>query len=228
MADDRPIEEPVDQLGRLQRELDDLKGTLLARITRRPTGDMEPTLRTTAKENTLLLQGQTLNRADYPALWQWVQANGLSPAVFGAGNGTTTFVLPDLRGKAAVGATAVDPVGKSFGSATATLTAAMLPQHSHTIPNQGDHMHSWVTAQGGNHPGHHPTSQVSAQGAPNALGVSPWNAATAWSETHNHSFDSGWGGEHNHGGATGNTGSATPASFFVVQPSYALNWLIWT
>jgi microcystin-dependent protein len=46
------------------------------------------------------------------------------------GNGITTFALPDLRGRAAVGADAAEPIGSAFGNASTTLTAAQLPVDS--------------------------------------------------------------------------------------------------
>ncbi|WP_354687676.1 tail fiber protein [Cupriavidus necator] len=48
------------------------------------------------------------------------------------GNGTTTFALPDLRGRAVTGpvnGVLNDPVG----TATVTLTAAGMPAHHHTV-----------------------------------------------------------------------------------------------
>jgi hypothetical protein len=60
--------------------------------------------------NTLIANGQVVNRADYPRLWQYIQtvAGSLfddftwanSPGFkgfFSSGNGSTTFRLPDLR-----------------------------------------------------------------------------------------------------------------------------------
>jgi hypothetical protein len=42
--------------------------------------------------------GQTVSRTTYAALW--AIASPLVPAIFGAGNGTTTFTLPDYSGDA--------------------------------------------------------------------------------------------------------------------------------
>jgi microcystin-dependent protein len=50
------------------------------------------------------------------------------------GDGVTTFALPDLRGRVAVGNSATHPLGDRFGSETVGLTSANLPLHSHTIP----------------------------------------------------------------------------------------------
>lgn len=64
--------------------------------------------------NSIIAQGQLVNRADYPRLWNWAQTTGGggSPVTdqvwllnglrytgcFSLGNGSTTFRLPDLRG----------------------------------------------------------------------------------------------------------------------------------
>jgi len=47
------------------------------------------------------------------------------------GNGTTTFALPDLRGRAAAHLGGGFVQGQSGGSETVTLTTAQLPAHSH-------------------------------------------------------------------------------------------------
>jgi microcystin-dependent protein len=54
------------------------------------------------------------------------------------GNGTTTFALPDLRGRAALGfgnGPGLSPyvLGQSTGSETVTLTAGQMPAHNHLV-----------------------------------------------------------------------------------------------
>lgn len=48
------------------------------------------------------------------------------------GDGRTTFALPDLRGRAAVGDGLSIGLGLKYGAETTTLTQANLPVHSHT------------------------------------------------------------------------------------------------
>src|ERR1044071_219623 len=75
--------------------------------------------------------GQQLPIAQNSALFS------LIGATYG-GNGTTTFALPDLRGRVPVGIgqgpglTNVT-LGQKFGGETNTLTVANLPAHSHSI-----------------------------------------------------------------------------------------------
>jgi microcystin-dependent protein len=52
------------------------------------------------------------------------------------GNGTTTFALPDLRGRAILGASGSggnDPAGMISGTTTVTLQVAQLPSHNHFV-----------------------------------------------------------------------------------------------
>lgn len=42
--------------------------------------------------------GQTLLRSSYPELWRFAQENGLVGKLFGAGDGSTTFTVTDIRG----------------------------------------------------------------------------------------------------------------------------------
>src|SRR5437667_8115680 len=55
------------------------------------------------------------------------------------GDGRTTFALPDLRGRTAIGAEGAAPglsyytLGQATGSATTVLSASQLPPHNHAI-----------------------------------------------------------------------------------------------
>lgn len=48
------------------------------------------------------------------------------------GNGTTTFALPDLRGRAGMHLSSVHTQGERAGQENVTLTTAQIPLHSHT------------------------------------------------------------------------------------------------
>ena len=101
----------------------------------------------------------------------WSLANGdmltiaSNPGLFGVigttygGDGTTNFILPDLRGRAALhegqgtGLT-TRGLGSTVGTQTVTLTEAQMPSHDHTLP--------WpdtTSATGGDLP--HPNMQPS-------------------------------------------------------------------
>jgi microcystin-dependent protein len=233
VTDDRPALDPVEALAALQRRVDDLETTTAARMLRRPTGTVEAWIWPNPLPGTLLLQGQTLSRATYPDLWRVVQERGgVTSGVFGAGDGSTTFVLPDLRGRALVGADAANPLGTKFGaeSVSVTLTTANMPAHNHTINGSGTHGHSGTTSSDGTHGGHW-------DGGANNIGyhacgecasyINPSQDLTGNFGSHFHGFGTSQSGDHNHGGGTGNAGASTPVALSVVQPSFAGHWLIW-
>jgi microcystin-dependent protein len=58
------------------------------------------------------------------------------------GNGTTTFALPDLRGRVPIGigqgpGLTNRQLGQQLGTETVVLTEAQLPSHAHTLPTGG-------------------------------------------------------------------------------------------
>lgn len=79
--------------------------------------------------NFLRPQGQELSRTTYAVLF------ALWGTMHGAGNGTTTFNMPNGKGRTFVGAdpaqTEFTPVGKTGGAKAVTLTTAQMPPHDH-------------------------------------------------------------------------------------------------
>lgn len=201
MADERPVDDPVDQLGKLQADFEDFRSTMVARMARRPTGDVEPTLRQTPKAGALLLDGQVVSRTAYAGLWQWAQDNGLVIAgLFTAGDASTTFGLPNFAGRVPVGVGTLTgdtyALGALVGSGRETLVAANIPRVT--------------TATDGDHGGH---STVHAN-LNYVIGSSGYPIATTREVTL---------GNHTH-----TVGSTSPTGVDVRQPSIAINWLIWT
>jgi hypothetical protein len=185
---------------------------------RKPTGDLEMTIRTTAKPNTLLLNGATVSRTTYAGLWAWVQSNSLVvTGLFTNGDGTTTFGLPDFRGRVPRGVAATgEAVGALVGADTRILTTANMPAHSHgvTIDGVGDHDH--FIAFGGSHGGHNFSGTI-----PTGSGL-PYGQDAAGD--HNHNMN--WNGGHNHGIHENSVGSGS--GFDNRQASIGVNYLIWT
>lgn len=103
-------------------------GTLYADA---PVGSIQAYGGTTAPFGWLLCQGQAVSRSTYADLF------GVIGTSFGAGDGSTTFNVPDLRGKVPVGLnssdTEFDALGKTGGEKTHLLTQAEMPAHGHTF-----------------------------------------------------------------------------------------------
>jgi microcystin-dependent protein len=80
----------------------------------------------------LVCDGRAISRTTYSALFAIIGTN------FGAGNGSTTFNLPDPRGRAiaasgsGAGLTA-RILGTSLGAENHTLTISEMPNHNHTV-----------------------------------------------------------------------------------------------
>lgn len=89
----------------------------------------------------LELTGQAVSRTTYSGLF------ALLGTSYGAGNGTTTFNIPDYRGRTLVGhdasQTEFDVLGEAGGAKTHTLTTAQMPSHTH-IQNSHIHGGSWT------------------------------------------------------------------------------------
>lgn len=77
----------------------------------------------------LICDGTLLPIQNYDALYS------LLGTTYG-GNGTTTFALPDLRGRIPIHRNTQYPQGAAGGTETVTLTPAQLPAHTHTAKVQ--------------------------------------------------------------------------------------------
>lgn len=138
-------------MGRLGRRDKDLFGD---RPTVLPPGIIVPYGGTAAPSGWLLCDGTAVSRTDYADLF------AVLGTAYGAGNGTTTFNLPDLQGRVSVGKAAAGTfatLGGTGGAETVTLTAAQsgLPAHTHTATSSsgtgGSHSHSGSTGSDAGH-----------------------------------------------------------------------------
>jgi microcystin-dependent protein len=103
-----------------------------------------------APRNWAFCQGQVLSIAQNTALFS------LLGTQYG-GNGTTTFGLPDLRGRTYVGAgqgagLSPYPLGTLLGSESVTLLSTQIPAHTHTltgtVPVNSEEANSNIVAGG--------------------------------------------------------------------------------
>lgn len=117
-----------------------------------PVGVLLPYAGSSAPTNFLLCYGQAVSRTTYAALFSAIGTT------YGTGDGSTTFNLPDLRGRSVFG---VDNMGGSAASrvtsgvsgiAGTTLGATggsqYMQTHSHTVNDSG-HTHGQTNGIGG-------------------------------------------------------------------------------
>lgn len=227
MADDRPLETAEQAIGRIDTKIADLESTLLARLARRPTGDVEPTIRSTPKPDTLILNGALVSRTTYAGLWSWAQGAGLVIAgMFTVGNGSTTFGLPDMRGRVPIGVGTLGSdtysLGALGGASTRAISTANLPPHDHNVSiNSDTHSHGGSTGGVGDHSGHNSGSAGVPAGSGLLIPANSQNDRGA----HSHSLDIN-DDTHSHTVSESSVGSGT--AFDVRQAYIAINWLIWT
>lgn len=95
-----------------------------------PIGTLQPFLGTTAPQGYLFCEGQLLDKAKYPELYN------ICGNLFGESS-TTQFYLPDLRGRVIAGYdendTSFNTIGKLLGEKSHTLTVNEMPSHKHSI-----------------------------------------------------------------------------------------------
>ena len=112
-----------------------------------PTGALMPYAGTSAPTGFLLCYGQAISRSTYADLFSAISTT------YGTGDGSSTFNLPDLRGRVVAGQDDMggssadrltdqtgglngDTLGDTGGSETHTLSTAQMPAHTHTVAAQ--------------------------------------------------------------------------------------------
>jgi microcystin-dependent protein len=106
------------------------------------TGATDPT---TSGSTWVICDGRAVNRTTYAMLFDTVSTT------YGSGDGSTTFNIPDFRGRVPVGADSGGvhlpsnhpALGTSGGEEQHTLSTTEMPSHSHTISG------TWLQYNGG-------------------------------------------------------------------------------
>lgn len=152
----------------------------------------------------LICDGSAVSRTTYARLF------AIIGTTFGAGDGSTTFNLPDLRGRVPVGSGAgtgltARTLGQTFGEETHTLTVTEMPSHNHTINDPG-HTHTTNLQTGG------------GAGANNVIVAGMANVNSVPTPKASNSSTTGI--------TINNTGGG--AAFTQMQPSLVLNYVIWS
>lgn len=205
-----------------------------------PTGTIVMYGGTAIPAGWLTANGAAVNRTAYAALFAAIGTT------YGAGDGSTTFALPNLVSRFPVGAGAFAALGTSGGLTSTTLTVSHIPQHVHTIPNHThtmDHDHPIVATGTMNQNAVHthaftgdiyPYSGGAAQGLHFGSGAShpgygEFIYQTNTDHTHyvdlpNYTGSTGSAGAGN----TGAYGTASPTAVPTVPPYTSVNFIIKT
>jgi microcystin-dependent protein len=93
----------------------------------------------TVPQGFLQCDGSAVSRTTYADLFDAIGT------VYGSGDGSTTFNLPDLSGKVAISTSSSHQLGSTGGSETVTLVADNLPAHTHEVPTHGHNNSLTVT-----------------------------------------------------------------------------------
>lgn len=126
------------EVASLQRRIERLETQESTTETGAALGDIRLRATSTVPVGWLLCYGQAVSRTTYADLFAEIGTT------FGSGDGSTTFNVPDLRGRLPLGrdnmggssanrvtAAAADSLGGSSGAEDHTLTESEMPSHTH-------------------------------------------------------------------------------------------------
>jgi microcystin-dependent protein len=171
-----------------------------------PVGVVNPFAGSTAPSGWLLCAGQAVSRSEYSALFATISTT------YGTGDGSTTFNVPDMRGRVAAGK---DDMG---GTAASRLTSTVLSASNTLGATGGTQTHTLTSGESG----------VPAHG--HTITNVKFNASTS----HTHSAQGGFlseaadnsGGTANAVSVNNNTAANASSAHLNTQPTIVLNYII--
>lgn len=167
----------------------------LTHINYMPVGCVVPYAGVSLPPRWLFCYGQAVSRTDYSELFTWLSTT------YGAGDGSTTFNLPDLRGRVVAGQDDMggtsanrltspingDTLGAAGGVEAYVLVTGELPAHTHTQQGtfasggaSADHTHTWSdTATTSSSGAHTHTTELSQVSPTSGIGTGTGGHSTA-------------------------------------------------
>ena len=198
-----------------------ISSALAGTVGQVPAGALMPFAGASSPSGWLLCAGQAVSRTQFSSLFLTIGTT------YGVGDGSTTFNLPDLRGRVVAGldnmggstasrltATTItggaDGLGEVGGAETHTLTSAEMPSHTHT---QNAHAHSashtFGLRYGSSSSTHLHDANRNVSGGPIGGGTGPSSPSVSVANNTATNQNTGGGGAHNN-----------------VQPTMVLNYII--
>jgi microcystin-dependent protein len=178
-----------------------------------PAGVIVPYGGTTEPTGWLFCYGQAISRTTYATLFSAISTT------YGTGDGSTTFNLPDLRGRVVAGQDDMggssanrltspingDTLGAAGGAESVTLARSDLPNDTVTTTSEGDHSHAYfnMTSLG---------ISGGSGGAREVFQISATSTSTNGAHTHTIPLN----------------GGVTQTAHANVQPTIILNYIIRT
>jgi microcystin-dependent protein len=161
-----------------------------------PVGGVFPFAGTAAPTGYLLCDGSQVSRTTYQSLF------GVVGTTYGAGDGSTTFHLPDLRQRFPLGK-AASGTGSTLGATGGAIDHThSVGSHTHsfsaTSSSDGNHSHGGSTGSNGSH-----SHSISSDGTHSHTGTHAEPETTGFVTVVPYSSPDGG---HNHGGSTGSVG----------------------
>lgn len=140
---------------------DEREFTVAREVSAMPVGTVLPYAGSSAPDGYLICDGSAVSRSTYSNLFDVIGE------IYGVGDGSTTFNIPDMRGNISVGYKSGDSdfgsLGNTGGEKTHTLIEAEMPAHTHS-QNVGGTNDPKLATSSGSAPGRIETATGSTGG----------------------------------------------------------------